>query len=394
MLNINPFINFKSNISNSSEVHFSKNETKSTTSVFGSFLAPLAKDTISFTSNTRLNSTLMRAFDNTTACEIVHNDASVPEARLKRVLRDNFQDITACPDNPDAPIKEIITRIKAPESIREKVASELEKQITADIPSAFNPKDPESIKTSIKDIVGARIILAQADKENTNKVISALKKAIEKGDLNIKTVKYFTSPASTNGYFSDDELQSLVELSSETRQKQGKPATNYVPMSLESGYMALHLIVDLSDPDFKVKNNNYTGEIQIVGYDVSRLKDVEDFCYKLKSAKNIKNGNPAYQPFAKYFNSFIYNNKNWPNIVDDFNEYTRTAYRIQREKQAPVVDPKAKGKGKKREPYRLPSIAECSMEDKIPQGLDFNNLAKIKYHCDKIAELTKTELSV
>lgn len=393
MLSVNPFANFKNSFINYAKFDFRKNQKQDNVfSNINSSLAPLAKDTISFGSSEKLNLTLMQAFDNIQACQTVAENANIAEANLKKALKDNFQNLIISDSNPDAPVKEIVTRIKSPDSIREKVANKLETQITADIPSAFNPKNPETIKTVLGDIVGARIVLAKSDRNNTKKVIAALKKAVQNGDLSIKSVKYITPPANKKGYFTEGELQNLVNISSTKRKQQGKSTTTYSSYSLDSGYMALHLIVDLSDPDLKVKNNNYTGEIQIVGYDVSRLKDVEDFCYKLKSGKDIKSGNPAYSPFSKYFNSFMEDSENWPTLAKDFTEYTRTAYRLQKEKPALVCD--KKNKNRKREPYRLPTIAECGMGDRIPQGLDFNNLAKIKYHCDKIAECTKSELSV
>ena len=45
--------------------------------------------------------------------------------------------------------------------------------------------------------------------------------------------------------------------------------------------MALHLDIDLADYEYKAKNNGYKGEIQIVGQDISRLKEVEDFPFSL-----------------------------------------------------------------------------------------------------------------
>ena len=72
----------------------------------------------------------------------------------------------------------------------------------------------------------------------------------------------------------------------------------------------------------------------------------------------------------------------YPHLEEKFVEYTLKAYLLQRKKE-PVGTAHRKKKDN-----NLPTLADCGMEGKLPQGLDFNILASIKYHCDKIYELT------
>ena len=67
-------------------------------------------------------------------------------------------------------IQEIVTRVKTPESIREKATTILAKMIK-DEKRAFDPESPEDIKANIGDIVGGRIILRNPSHQNTSKII-------------------------------------------------------------------------------------------------------------------------------------------------------------------------------------------------------------------------------
>ena len=81
-------------------------------------LAPLAFDTISFTSNNKasLNKSLYDAFDNTTACQKVHDEAILAEKNLKKTLTNALKGLTSTKQNPNPnlPVQDIITRVKSP----------------------------------------------------------------------------------------------------------------------------------------------------------------------------------------------------------------------------------------------------------------------------------------
>ncbi len=340
-------------------------------------LSPLVRDTVSFTASEKLNRSLLEAFDNRETCAFVYENADVPSEYLKKALRESLTLYMVSEKNPDAPIQRISTRVKSPDSIREKAAGKLGSAIKSK--KVFDPENPEDIKRVCSDIIGARVILRQSDSNKTKEIIDALIKEVKAGKLNITKIENYKPSDLPEKweYFKIEDLQRLCKAVNEMRV--GLPPIEVSQRSKETGYMALHLDVDLSNPEFKAKNNGYKGEIQIVGYDVANLKEVEDFCYKLKDNKDIKSGHVAYKPFSDYFVKLLRSN---PKIEDRFIEYTLKAYLYQRKKE-PVDNSHRKKKDNK-----LPTLQECGMEGKLPKGLDFNILSSIKYYCDKIYDLT------
>ncbi len=385
MLAINPFI---SNIRNINLLRPQQNKVLQQPQQKYPNLRPLAHDCVSFTSSKKLNRSLLEAFDNKEACIDVHKNADVAEADLKKTLKNSLDDLIATEENPTGPISTITTRIKTPNSIREKVASELSHAITSnDQTGVFNPNSRTNIKKVCGDIVGARIILGNQEQKQTGKIIDELIDLVLNGELNIEGIASYR-PEKLDPkweYFEKDDLKRLVDAVNENRKIKGKTPIELKEEAKKTGYMALHLDIDLADYEYKAKNNGYKGEIQIVGQDISRLKEVEDFCYKIRFDKDIKSGHVAYAPFTKYFTKHIGDEK-FPKLADDFVEYTKRAYMFQRKKEPDGIFDK-----RKKRDISLPTIEQCHMSGKIPPELDFNVLSKIKYHCDKLYDLTNDE---
>lgn len=381
MLTINPF----SNIKNTYPLNFNnQNFFKINNQPKYNNLAPLAHDCVSFTSSKKLNRGLLEAFDNKETCLEVYKNADVAETDLKKTLKSALDDLVASEENPKGPISSITTRIKQPDSIREKVASELSHAITTDLSRVFNPDKKTDIKNICGDIVGARIILANQGQKETSKIIDSLIDKVMNGELNIDGIANY-SPKNLDKkweYFSQEDLQRLVDAVNTSRKIANKPPIALKQEPKKTGYMALHIDVNLSNSEYKAKNTGYKGEIQIVGQDVCRLKEVEDFCYKIRFDKDIKGGHIAYTPFSNYFSKHL-KDERYPNLADDFIEYTKKAYMLQRKK-----DNNENFEKKRRRDISLPTIEQCGMVGKIPPELDFNILSKIKYHCDKLYDLT------
>ncbi len=385
MLTVNPII---SNIRNISFLRPQQNKVLEQPQQKYTNLRPLAHDCVSFTSSKKLNRSLLEAFDNKQACIDVYQNADVAEADLKKTLKSRLDSLVASEENPTGPISTITTRVKTPSSIREKVASELSHAITSNNMSAvFNPNSRTDIKKVCGDIIGARIILGNQKQEETGKIIDELIDLVMNGELNINGIASYRPERLDPRleYFKKEDLNRLVDAVNESRKIRGKEPIELKEEAKKTGYMALHVDIDMADYEYKAKNNGYKGEIQIVGQDISRLKEVEDFCYKIRFDKDIKSGHVAYAPFTKYFSKQI-NNEEYPKLADDFVEYTKRAYMFQRKKEPDGIFDK-----RKRRDISLPTIEQCNMSGKIPPELDFNVLSKIKYHCDKIYDLTNDE---
>jgi len=366
-------------------------------------LAPLQKDVVCFKANektieapeentfswtpitdadkARLARELGKIIKNESQCQFVSKNADIAAKNLKNVLEKRLNEfVFDKKKNIDGPIMPIQTRVKTPESIKEKTMDALADLILNN-KEQFNVYEPEDIKKTIGDIVGARVTLRKSDKSETSKIIQKLIEAVKAGELKITKIENYVPKGIDENlkYFNKEDLEQLAEAINEKRKPNESPIT-VLDKSKSTGYMALHLDIDLSSSNYVEKNNDYSGEIQIVGYDVEKLKDVEDYCYKAKQGKDIKAGDKAYAAFVQYFNKY-YNDESFnKNIKNDFIKYTREAYLFQR-KREPIHTPSDK---KQEANYKLPTIADCNMEGLIPPQFDFNMLAKIKKNSDDL----------
>ena len=228
----------------------------------------------------------------------------------------------------------------------------------------IKPSSIAGIKHYANDIVGSRIILEDSNPRYITLVLDALKNAVNDGLLKITSIENNIPDARKlpQGATIDDYSYASNEQLEEFAQATGAELDTNIT---KTGYIAIHINVDLSDEMFKAYSgvfNGFSGEIQIMGRDVERLKDVEDLCYKLKDNKNAYKS--VYEPFKKHFKPLYDLHK------DDFDEYTYRLYLAQR----------ANSKKKR---TSFPTPAELGFtEAQIPPQLDFNRLAIKKLDCD------------
>lgn len=312
----------------------------------GSNLAPLKYDTVSFGNNkTEKAAAIKESFQESLAqlsvallpavsldaCKEASENSKMACNNLEKTLKTFLGEYVSTKANPDNIIYKIETRIKSPNSIREKSAEKLARDIISKNSQAFNIRTAEGIKSRIEDIPGARVILQDALEHQANQVIDALIQAVESGKLKITKIENYKTDKTPEEleYFS---MSKLKELETAVNKINPDNPIKIKQKTKSSGYMALHLDVDLTNAAMPVKNAGYIGEIQIIGKDVAELKNVEDFCYKLKSHKVIKGKNPCYEAFSQYFLKYYDDREKYPNLKADFNEYTEKAYKIQRMK--------------------------------------------------------------
>jgi len=230
----------------------------------------------------------------------------------------------------------------------------------------IDPQTVRGVKHYANDIVGARIIMRESGPEYTEAVLSALNDAVKDGALKITSIENNT-PApdklpegkdlSDYAYATDIQLKKLANSAN----------APLITNRTKSGYMAIHINVDLSDDMLSSYNgvfNGYSGEIQIIGIDVLQLKEIEDLCYKLKDNKNAIH--VSYKPFKEHFQKY-YTDK----TKDAFEDYTNALYLAQRE--IPPGNSSFKA---------FPSLKELGFEGKVPPELDFNYLRTLKSRCD------------
>ncbi len=251
-------------------------------------------------------------------------------------------------------------------------AQEYSSEISTDDKMFISPATIPGIKYYANDIVGGRIVVNDFSSENADKIMSALTRAVSDGALKIKSIE--------NIIPDERFLPKKTSLSDflYVTNKQFKPLSKAAHVQVENkpsktGYMAIHINVDLSDDELYKSFpdcNGFSGEIQIIGRDVERLKEIEDLCYKLKTNKQID-----YESFSTSFNSNY-----TEEYKDAFDEYTYLAYLRQRK-----VSPRRKG-------TVLPSLQDLNFENRLPKALDFNELRRCKNTDDSVRNRSRTVL--
>lgn len=346
----------------------------------GANLAPLAYDTISFgeaaksrkkkvetapedatdvkATVTKTSSKRMSHSDRPTlnTSQGIYDEAKFAFSQFKSILRYTFdapvidrdsfsyenQVDRALEDNKDEPVLMIVARRKSPNSIIEKMS---QKKIRSKI----------GAKKELNDLLGAKIVVTGAGTEEGDYVLDQLTDAVKKGRLKIKEIKSHNQEDKTLRYATKPKINKLVEAA----RKNGSPCCTYVDQPRDSGYLAIHIITeDIAD--------GYNAEIQIIGLDVSRFKDLEDLCYKCHAGKNVPK---KYKKIQEMFKQVHSDEK----LTADFLEYTKRAYAHERTK--PIH-----GKDGYSEFLRIPSDLT------IPKELDFNNIAKLKESIDRTEE--------
>ncbi|MBQ8887049.1 MAG: hypothetical protein IJY61_05040 [Candidatus Gastranaerophilales bacterium] len=241
----------------------------------------------------------------------------------------------------------------------------------------YDPTIVKGIKHWANDIIGGRVIMREPGPEYTGIVLDGLMQAVNDGVLKITSIennvpnpdKIPTNKKQNDYvYATNKQLQALADAAN-------APLIENVS---KSGYLSVHIDIALDDKLLEMYNGvfeGFSGEIQIIGEDVLKLKEVEDLCYKLKDNKNAIHVD--YKPFIDYFTEYYKGD----DVKKAFDDYTYALYLSQR------AIPSNSGNN-----YFFPSIAELGFADRVPEELDFNKLRKIKEYCDiKHEETQKKE---
>ena len=309
-------------------------------------LAPLKQDTVSFKATPKAMSNMDFAISLQTATDI-HDEAKESCNYLKYQLNKILAPMVKSKENPDGEIEKIGFRVKTPKSIREKSATR-------------RWINKEEVKSGMTDIIGARIVMDDSSVKAVDKVIDLLAEAERNNQLQIIEIENFRPEPQI-----DDEgniLHSYDYSSPKSLRRLKKEIDKNGTMiskrdeDVPTGYMAIHLLTKLP--------NGFTGEIQIMGKEVEKLKEIEDLCYKVKNGKTIEKKCPGLENILAPLK-----NKDDMMLRREYNKYTRNAYKYQRDKEA----------GTNNDDMFL------KIPDYLPAELDFNLLG------DMINNSVKTE---
>lgn len=295
----------------------------------------------------------------------IYDESEFAFKKLKLILSDAFPGIKVVDldsekakdmitreldDNKDKPVVLITARRKHPASISEKMAQ-------------GHLRSKRAAKEKINDLIGARIIVSGTSTQEGEYVLDRLTEAVKKGRFKVKHVKNHLQENSRLNYVGRKRLDRFV---ADNRRINGISSCTYTDEPRDSGYLAIHIITDDIEDGFNA-------EIQIMGLDVERFKELEDICYKCHAKKGVPK---KYKQLEDMFKPVQQN----PRLQADFIEYTKRAYAYERSK------PFSTGKAKTE---YLPIPPDLN----IPRELDFNNLARTKNKIDKLLKVSPDSLN-
>ena len=318
-------------------------------------LSPLDKDTVSFSGKT-LKSDVKKTNNSERpalrTAQRIYEDSDYAYGQLRYILSQTFDmpviDINshkakekmdrAINDNRKKPVIMITSRRKSPNSIAEKMAS-------------WKLRSMSSTKNTLNDIIGAKIVVSGTSTREGDYVLDKLTEAVKKGRLKIKEIKNHNQGDKTLNYATKAKINKLLNAARKTNS-----TCTYIDQPRDTGYLAIHIITDeITD--------GYSAEIQIMGLDVAKFKEIEDFCYKCRAEKEIP---PELKEFKDIFQIL---NEN-PKLNQEYMEYTKKAYAHERKK----------GSHKAENSGRFLPIPKGSS---LPKALDFNKIASTIKMTDK-----------
>lgn len=370
MIKINPCLNNSNN-----SVAVAKNTC--TTSFGANFngLAPLKKDTVSFSGARKYTKLpiktaeeIIRGIDDKqlkketrsiSKCVAadIHADVCQDAERIKKVLTKTIAPLISILPDEKHPVVKFEYRVKTPNSIREKAT---QKGICK----------KQDIKDKITDLAGARIILSSNVEGGGNRVIEALIDSCNKRQIKVVEVENITP---LNANFSQASQGKLEELAQASRRK-FKCEVKEKTQRTATGYSAIHILFELP--------SGYKGEIQIIEEGLAKLKELEDIPYKLLSGKSIK---PMYKDFKEVFASLVpiseacdpAEAKLRAELRKDFANYTLEAYTYERTKSKRFFMKRFNTGFLPLEEYK-----KNHSNSNLPDELDLNNLQKLKNKLD------------
>ncbi len=189
------------------------------------------------------------------------------------------------------------------------------------------------------DIISGRIILDNGTKQEGNRVLTRLKNAIKEGRIEVTEIGLFGVNPNTD-YADNQKVNGILE----EMNSLGKPCQK-ITNRKANGYHSIIAKVKLED--------GFTGTLEIMGKEVSKLKDVEDILH------SFKKGIPADKKYDELKAEY---KKLSDNEIQQLRQYTKQAYISARADEIFA---------------RTSDKFVLLTDSNLPAMFDFNNIAKI-----------------
>lgn len=292
-------------------------------------LAPLARDTVSFgargnvvksvanaavetVNGLRANKVAEGRIDdfNYTIARALERDAIVPMGYLQNVMNKYFKKFVSTENGDDRIIQSLQFRVKTWEHIDEKLNSvgfKIKQDAIKNGEDAVIFNGKKDAQALIDDIIGARIVLRDSSKKSVKKVLQILGQMVKDGRFKVKEVESFFPVIDSVPEWVQKGYQKDLGIKLDEKKLKTMTRPDFFNYADSSDFAEFGRICRSTNPDADIKGgrdlpNGYQaihvniilpdgskGEIQIMGRDIEKFKDLlEDAVYKKKCKKGIK----------------------------------------------------------------------------------------------------------
>lgn len=278
-----------------------KNDSRSsrvTMPKFGLTMAqPLSNDTVSFGSKVIVEiskdiSSRAGYGPNRCSAIMVHDIAKKQQLKADKFFDKLFKNYL--PENCKNPLIAYISgSAKSVDAIMDKGVS-LEN-------SGIPASSVEEILLNMTDLTRKKAVMIDGSRLSMHKLLNLILKAVRAGECYIEEVEVKRPISAKNlkgkeKYKWDyEEPSRLFQFVSDVEEATGKNVHFPEPAYTKSNYPAIHMLIRLPGEDFVI-------EFQITGYNVAKLKDLDDILYKFFSNKNV---DPEYQPIVNILQTIL-----------------------------------------------------------------------------------------
>lgn len=250
---------------------------------------PLDRDTVSFKAapTEKLLTTRTGGVSKATAIKI-NQAAEGIQGEIENFIRGLYRKHLCSLDRPNNLIEYVAGRAKKPDSIVEKSKIIQEDTIGG-------------IFLNMTDLNGTKIVVRDASRKNVHKALDILLDAVEHGLVFIEEVEVKRPKASEKLKVSEAskwdyaDIKYLKDVVQKAEKAMGKKINFPDPQLTKVNYTAIHFLL-------RLPGQQRVFELQLIGYNVAELKDLDDILFKVLNNKNV---DKEYAPIVEILKPLV-----------------------------------------------------------------------------------------
>lgn len=344
---------------------------------------PLTKDTVSFGQNLPTVKKLATYEGGIPMRDAIsaHKTAERIQPEINEFFKRLFRPLTVTKENPNLPIADVRGRAKGPLSIWEKCLTR-----------GWTSLD--EVFLDMTDLNGEKCVLRDSSPKAVKGTLDLLYSGIDSGAIILTEIEV-KRPAVTKDFRKKDKEMydyapgdMLKEFVKKAEKSMGKKVHFPDPCLTDSNYTAIHMLL-------KFPGQRRMIELQIMGYDVSINKALDDLWFKILNNKKVED---EFEPI-KILVEALKEEKN-AEYLEKMNKYRGESFLFQREKEPMSTINRS-------EEYFLPLKYNIPYEELITPKFykklvneygivgnpyDFNNMYKIYKSCRAKADIARENI--